>query len=256
MPRAFATSILNLNVFDQLQGKWEAGFRKNRIQKLSNWIRSNEPEIVIFQEAQGDHLRSTESNDATWLKDFYSYRKYVPEMAGADGFSYGYWMAAKNNPVKEFSDVFFFPGGIERKTQAAIWKNAYQGKECLGVLSLHMSYQNTEVRQKEAQWIIDWIKKHENDCKHWIVAGDFNADKNDKEMIILFAAGFKNLVKDLKPTVGAYNPIRRIYGNGIPSRTIDWALGWNVEGEGKILFNEPLDEIWLSDHAGIFIEAK
>lgn len=243
-----------MNIFDQLQGEWKKDFRPTRIQKLSDWIKAESPDIIVFQEAQAANETSKDSNDAAWIKELYPYRKYVHEMIGYDHFSYGYWMGAKRKPSKEFSDGFSFPGGVARKTQAAIWNKAYKGKECLGILSLHLSYQTSAVRQKEVQWIIDWVKAHEADCAHWIVMGDFNADKQDKEIEMLFAAGFKSLVKDLQPTVGAYNPIRQIYGKDIPSKTIDWTFSWNVDGEGEILFTKALDGTWLSDHAAVFMK--
>lgn len=249
---SYAASVFNFNIFDQLQGEWEKDFRENRIKKLSGWLAVQAPEVIVFQEAQANSESSIESNDAQWLASEYPYRKYVHEMTGKDQFSYGYWMAAKKKPVKEFSDGFSFPGGVARKTQAAVWENLYKGTECLGVMSLHLSYQNTDVRQKEAQWIIDWVKAHETDCKHWIVTGDFNADVEDKEISLLIGAGFKSLVNVKKPTIGAFNPIRQIYGKDIPSRTIDWAFAWNVDGDGEVLFDQALEGTWLSDHAAVF----
>ena len=113
---AQAIQILNMNVFDQLQGEWKKDFRATRIQKLSQWIHEQSPDIVVFQEAQGETEKSKDSSDAAWIKKMYSYRKYVHEMTGYDHFSYGYWMGAKHRPVKEFSDGFSFPGGVARKT--------------------------------------------------------------------------------------------------------------------------------------------
>ena len=124
-------------------------------------------------------------------------------------------------------------------------------------MSLHLSYQNSEVRQKEAKWILDWLKKSESKCQRWLVLGDFNADQDDPEMKILFEGGLKTLIQTKKPTVGAFNPIRRIYGENIPSRTIDWALGWNLQGVAEVVLDSPQKEgVWVSDHAGLLVSVE
>lgn len=247
--------ILNLNVFDQLQGSWEPGFRENRMNALSDWIKLNVPDLVVFQEAKALSCVSFDSVDAENLKSIYPFRKYVHEMIGNDNASYGYWMGAKKQPTQEWSDGFSFPGGVARKTQAAVWSSiAGEPQKCLGILSLHLSYQSSLVRQQEAAWILEWLRAHESVCKHWLVVGDFNADREDKEIQILIEGGLKSLYKNKKPTVGAFNPIRQIYGKDIPSRTIDWAFGWHLEGMAKVIFDQPIEEgTWVSDHAGIEI---
>jgi endonuclease/exonuclease/phosphatase family metal-dependent hydrolase len=253
---AHALPVFNLNVFDQLQGKWESGFREKRLAAVGKYIGETDPEIVVFQEARGvlpgSQRGGADSVDADSFGASYRHRKYVHEMTGADGASYGYWIGAKSKPREWIEDGFAFPGGVERKVIAGIWDNAIGGK-CLGVIGLHMSYQNTQVRQKEARWILEWVRKHEKDCAQWLVVGDFNADQNDTEMRILFEGGLKNLYRELKPTVGAFNPIRRIYGDNIPSRTIDWALGWNLRGSADVVLDRPFAGEWVSDHAGISI---
>ena len=139
---------------------------------------------------------------------------------------------------------------------AGVWDKAL-GERCLGVIGLHLSYQNSEVRQKEAQWLLDWLKQHEKLCPHWLVVGDFNASEKDKEMQMLFDAGLQHLFQELKPTVGPFNPIRRIYGADKPSLTIDWALGWNLAGTAKVVLDSPYkgDE-WVSDHAGVSVKLR
>ena len=176
-------------------------------------------------------------------------------MTGKDGASYGYWLGSKKPWKQKIEDGFSFPGGVERKVQGAVWeKGSGKNKKCLGIISLHFSYQNSEVRQKESAWVLDWLKSKEKLCKQWLVLGDFNADENSAEMKLLFEAGLKSLAKELKPTVGAFNPIRQIYGKNIPSKTIDWALGWNVQqATAETVFDKPVQDLWLSDHAGLAI---
>lgn len=251
-------TMLNLNVFDQLQGKWDADFRANRMAILSQWIKDKSPDLVIFQEAQGALPGSEgggqDSADAAALKALYPYRYYVHEMTGADGASYGYWLGSKQEPRQIWHDGFFFEGGVDRKTLAAMWG---EGEDCAGVLSLHLSYQNSAVRQKEAEWILSWIKEHEKFCKNWIVAGDFNADEENEEIAILERNGLRSLVVEKKPTVGAFNPIRQIYGKDIPSRTIDWTFAaGKISGQGSVVFDAPVNGTWLSDHAGIWVEFR
>ena len=112
------------------------------------------------------------------------------------------------------------------------------------------------VRRLEAAWILDWLKKKEALCAHWLVLGDMNADQDDPEIQDMFRGGLKHLFSELKPTVGAFNPIRRIYGDNIPSKTIDWALGWSLDGDARVVLDSPYDGLWLSDHAGVVIELK
>lgn len=253
---ARAETILNLNVFDELQGSWEPGFREARMNALADYIANANPDIVVFQEAKGllpgAEKGGADSVDGVKLKEKYPFRHFVHEMTGHDGASYGYWIGSKTAPVKWIEDGFSFPGGVERKVQAAIW-NSREGTSCFGVLSLHFSYQNSEVRQKEARWVIDWLKSRERDCGRWVVVGDFNADREDAEMKVLFANGLENLTSELKPTVGPFNPIRRIYGANIPSRTIDWALAWKIKGSSRVVLDTPWQDQWVSDHAAILI---
>jgi endonuclease/exonuclease/phosphatase family metal-dependent hydrolase len=253
---AHALEILNLNVFDQLQGKWEAEFRAKRMEALAQYIGEAKPDIIVFEEARGillgDQGGGSDSADARRIKDAYPHRTYLHEMTGADDGSFGYWVGAKRKPRKWIKEGFAFPGGVSRKVLGGIWDKAY-GNECLGIIGLHLSYQKSEVRQKEAQWILDFVKKHEKDCKHWLVMGDFNANEKTAEMNILFEGGLHPLPGQDKPTVGAYNPIRRIYGENIPSETIDWALGWNLEGKAEVVLEKPFHDLWISDHAGILV---
>jgi hypothetical protein len=260
-------SILNLNVFDQLQGDWTPDFRARRMGALGQWIEENSPDIIVFQEARGilpgDKNGGSDSIDADLakLKPAYAYRRYIHEMTGQDGASYGYWMGAKRAPQEEWSDGFAFPGGVARKVQAAIWRDLpifAQGiatqKNCIGLLSLHLSYQNSQVRQKEADWILAWLKKAEAKCPHWIVLGDFNADSDTKEIQLLLKAGLVSFADPKQATVGAWNPIRQIYGKDIPSKTIDWAFARDtLGGKGEVVFDRPVHGEWLSDHAGVWL---
>ncbi len=255
---AHALTVLDLNVFDQLQGKWDDGFRMRRTKALADYIKQKKPDIVVFQEAignlPGEQRGGEDSTDAAHLTKQYPHRTYIHEMTGADGASYGYWMGSKTKPRVWTEDGFHFPGGVARRVQAAIWDGSIgRNKECLGILSLHFSYQNSEVRQREAEWVLEWLKGQEKNCKQWLVVGDFNADREDKEMQMLFDGGLQPLFKKTQPTVGAYNPIRKIYGENIPSRTIDWALGWNLKGEASVVLRGPWRREWISDHAGVWV---
>ncbi|MGE3260857.1 MAG: endonuclease/exonuclease/phosphatase family protein [Bacteriovoracia bacterium] len=248
---AQAVDVFNLNVFDQLQGKWDEGFRARRMAAVADYLSTKNPSIVTFQEAQrlGD-----DSSDASLLTA-YTNRDYVYEMMGADNQAYGYWMGSTLTPRKWINDGFFFDGGVQRRVQGAIFDSVLDGN-CLGVLSLHLSYQTTAVRQVEARWLLNWLKAHEAECRQWLVVGDFNADEKSAEMQVLFEGGLKSLYGALKPSIGAFNPIRRIYGENIPSQTIDWALGWNIEGSAEIVLDTPYNGEWVSDHAGILIHVE
>lgn len=256
---AHALPVFNLNVFDQLQGDWKPGFREARLSAVGAYIEDFSPEIVVFEEAKGNKPGAegggTDTVDSASFASAYPHRKYVHEMTGKDGASYGYWIGAKTAPSRWIEDGFAFPGGVERKVIAGVWDRILGG-ECLGVIGLHLSYQTSAVRQKEAAWLLEWLKAHERECKSWLVVGDFNADRNDPEMKLLFAGGLNHLYKELKPTVGAFNPIRRIYGDNIPSLTIDWALGWNIGGEASVVLDSPFRGEWVSDHAGVAIDLK
>lgn len=261
-PVAHAFTIFNLNVFDELQGEWGSGFREQRMGALAEWLKQEKPDLVVFQEAKGTlpgaKKGGQDSVDAQKIRALYPYRYYVYEMTGKDGAAYGYWIGAKRKPHLVWSDGFFFPGGVERKTQGAVWKNLTLGgkkHQCLGVLSVHLSYQTSEVRVREAKWITEWIKGKEMHCKRWVVMGDFNADDDSPEIRELFSAGFKSLFTEKKPTVGAFNPIRRIYGADIPSKTIDWVLGWGgIGGAAHVVLDAPVGNVWISDHAGVRVE--
>jgi endonuclease/exonuclease/phosphatase family metal-dependent hydrolase len=246
-----SVDVFNLNVFDQLQGDWDEGFRARRMGAVADFITKKNPAIVTFQEAQRE---GEDSVDARLLTQ-YTNRDYVYEMLGADVQGYGYWMGAKEAPLKWINEGFAFEGGVRRRVQGAVFEKILNG-ECLGVLSLHLSYQTSAVRQVEAHWLLDWLKANENECKQWLVVGDFNADEKSAEMNILFAGGLKSLYRELKPSIGAFNPIRRIYGDTIPSQTIDWALGWNIKGSAEIVLDTPYMGEWVSDHAGVLIHVE
>lgn len=256
-PSALAFEVFNLNVFDQLQGEWEEDFRERRMNAVADYVKSRGPDLVVFQEAigslPGEKGGGSDSPDGELLAKIYPHRVYIHEMTGKDGASYGYWMGAKTKPAKWIKDGFSFPGGVERQVQGAIFG---EGKSCLGVMSLHLSYQNSEVRVKEAKWILDWLKAKEKECPRWLVLGDFNADADSAEMKALFGGGLKNLFTKMKPTVGAYNPIRQIYGKDIPSKTIDWALGWNISGAAEVVLDRPYQGEWVSDHAAVYVKVK
>jgi endonuclease/exonuclease/phosphatase family metal-dependent hydrolase len=254
---AHAFSVFNLNVFDQLQGEWSESFRRERMEALAEYGRKGNWDLVVFQEAVGESPGSagggSDSPDgALWGMPF---RHYVHEMTGKDGASYGYWMGAKKSPDQWIEDGFSFPGGVARKVQGAYWREMSDGK-CLGVLSLHWSYQSSAVRQKEAQWLQDWVRGKESLCDRWLVVGDFNADSGDKEIQMLLNSDFTSLLRTKKPTVGAFNPIRRIYGENTPSRTIDWPFGWQLPpgAVAEVVLDKPVfGDLWVSDHAALEI---
>lgn len=241
---SFAFTVLDLNVFDQQQGKWQPGFRSSRLHALTTFIKQKKPDLVVFQEAQP-------SDDGELTRN-YPFRHYISEMQGKEGESYGYWMGSKVKPEQWIEEGFFFPGGVNRKVQGALFQ---LDSGCLGVLSLHLSYQNSNVRTQEAHWLLDWIEKNKS-CDRWLVLGDFNADESSPEMKLLFSR-LPHLYAELRPTVGAFNPIRRIYGEHIPSQTIDWALGTNgLAAEASVILDSPWQGTWISDHAGIWISVN
>lgn len=257
--QAQAFEVFNLNVFDQLQGEWPAGFREKRMNAVADYVRKKKPEIVVFQEAIGElpgaEGGGQDSPDGARLADLYPFRHYVHEMTGKDGASYGYWIGARTKPDQWIEDGFSFPGGVERKVQGAYFRKASDG-QCLGVLSLHLSYQTSEVRVKEARWVLDWINERQGLCPRWLIVGDFNADKEDNEMKVLFEGGLSSMFLNPKPTVGAFNPIRRIYGEKIPSKTIDWALARNLNGSAEVVLDSPWKGEWVSDHAAVLVKIK
>lgn len=255
--QAQAFEVFNLNVFDQLQGEWAADFRDRRMNAVADYVKQKNPDVVVFQEATGtpgQENGGNDSPDAAGLKDLYPYRQYIHESFGQDGKSYGYWIGAKQAPRRWISDGFFFDGGVDRKVQGAIFDDV--NGACLGLLSLHLSYQNSKVRQTEAKWLLEWVKKNEAECPRWIVVGDFNADERDPEIKNLFKGGLRSLYSQQKPTIGAFNPIRRIYGNDIASKTIDWALGWNLDAEAAVVLDSPYNGEWVSDHAAVYVNVK
>lgn len=257
-PSAMAFEVFNLNVFDQLQGEWAADFRANRMKVVSDYVKSRKPDLVVFQEAigelPGEKKGGKNSPDGRALAKLYPHHVYIHEMTGKDGASYGYWMGSKKKPTQWIEDGFSFPGGVERRVQGTVFG---KGKGCLGVLSLHLSYQTSEVRVKEAEWLLGWLKGKESICANWLVLGDFNADADSAEMKTLFEGGLKSLFKTAKPTIGAFNPIRQIYGKDIPSKTIDWALGWNLSGEAEVVLDTAQKgDLWVSDHAAVYVKVK
>jgi endonuclease/exonuclease/phosphatase family metal-dependent hydrolase len=262
--RAFGAPSLvvyDQNVFDQLQGDWKPDFRGKRMDIMAGFVKEHRPDIVVFEEARGEKNGKDgggdDSVDSEKIRKDYPYRKYLHEMTGADGASYGYWIGAKKKPDYWVTDEFSFPGGVPRKVLAAVWKK-WNGGECLGVTGLHLSYQTSEVRQREAAWLLNWLRGREKSCKHWLVMGDMNASEKDPEMKVLFDGGLKPLFKEpYTPTVGPYNPIRAIYGKDKPNLTIDWALGWNLAGDAQVVLNEANKAgDWVSDHAGVLINLK
>ncbi|RYZ96381.1 MAG: endonuclease/exonuclease/phosphatase family protein [Proteobacteria bacterium] len=253
--QAQAFEVFNLNVFDQLQGSWDAGFRERRMAVVAEYVKEQKPDVVVFQEAigtAGAENGGKDSPDAAALRADYPHRMYIHESFGENGSSYGYWIGAKQKPRHWIKDGFSFPGGVERKVQGALFENV--DGSCLGILSLHLSYQNSKVRQTEAKWLLDWVKAKEKTCERWLVVGDFNADERDPEMKALFKGNLRSLYREQKPTIGAFNPIRRIYGNDIKSKTIDWALGRNLEAEASVVLDTPRNGEWVSDHAGVLVK--
>ena len=146
--QAATFDVFNLNVFDQLQGDWKPDFREKRLKLVSDYVRKSAPAIVVFEEARGKlpgaQNGGTDSVDGDGIAKLYPHRKYIHEMTGKDGASYGYWIGAKKKPRQWIEDGFAFEGGVPRKVLGAVWDKAL-GKKCLGVISLHLSYQNTEV---------------------------------------------------------------------------------------------------------------
>jgi endonuclease/exonuclease/phosphatase family metal-dependent hydrolase len=255
--QAHAFEVFNLNVFDQLQGQWAEDFRARRMAAIADYVKAENPDVVVFQEATGtpgEENGGNDSPDAEGLKALYPHRFYVHESFGQDGASYGYWIGAKQKPQRWIRDGFFFKGGVDRKVQGAVFANV--DGHCLGLLSLHLSYQNSKVRQQEAKWLLDWVKGNEKSCDRWLVVGDFNADERDPEMKALFTNGLRSLYREQKPTIGAFNPIRRIYGNDIKSKTIDWALGWNLDAEASVVLDTPHNGEWVSDHAAALVRVN
>lgn len=257
--RAEAFTVLNINIFDELQGKWASDFREQRTAAFGDYVKSVEPDLVVMQEAKGvlpgAQKGGNDTVDAASFVDAYNHRRYTYEMTGADGAAYGYWMGAKHEPRHFAEDGFAFEGGVARRVQTVVFDKADE-RGCLGVLSLHMSYQQNKVREKEAGWVLNFLKKHEKQCKRWLVLGDFNANEKSPEMQILFKGGLVSLYGEQKPTVGAFNPIRRIYGNDIPSETIDWALGWNLNATAEVVLDSPWNGQWVSDHAAVLVKTN
>lgn len=250
--------LLNLNIFDQQQGHWDKGFRKSRLEALSKEIERHYKSLdfVFLQESRAEVKNDGfVSVDATYFKDIFPYDYYTHESTEKDGFSYGYLILSKTRPQKVWNDSFHFPGGSQRTMQFSLWK--FQESSCLGVANLHLSWQGSKIRVQEMKWILSKMGQLKEHCPHWVFVGDYNADEKSEEINLLFKNGFQNLFSEpYQPTVGPYNPIRLIYGK-IKNQTIDWALGVNIEGSAKVLFDKPTDEgVWISDHAAVLVNIK
>jgi endonuclease/exonuclease/phosphatase family metal-dependent hydrolase len=242
-------AILSLNVFDEQQGQWPKNFRATRLEKIRNWV-AKDPSIraVFLQEAREDDVLNGRNNQLP-------FRTFTPESEGADGKMYGYLALTQLKPERVWEEGFEFPGGLARKTQALVFRPWSEKRECLGVLSVHLSYQSSQVRVQEAEWIANFIKKRANLCPEWLIVGDFNATKESKEFrLITTQAGFIDLVREKISTVGPYNPVRAIYGQEKPNEAIDGALSYQVIGaSARVVLRDPIEGVWVSDHAGILI---
>ena len=245
-------TILSLNIFDQQQGNWPENFRTSRLKALASQLNkfNKSPDIVFLQESQAEKKRGKYlSKDAQHLN--FPNHHYTHESFEKDGMSYGYLILSKKKPNKVWKDSFHFAGGSKRVVQFSLWH--FKGWGCLGVANIHLSWQSSEVRYKEAQFLVEKMPALKASCSNWLLAGDFNADENSNEMKFLFDNGFNNFLIKAEPTVGPFNPIRSIYGK-IKNQTIDWILGTDtIQGRSHVMFDEPVDEVWISDHSAVFV---
>ena len=249
-----AVKVLSLNIFDQQQGDWAEGFRASRLEALASQLgeMGDSLKLVVLQESQARKKEHQYiSTDAGYLSSHFPYHHYTHESVEKDGMSYGYLILSGQKPKKLWKDSFHFQGGSRRVVQFSLWDFKKIG--CLGVANLHLSWQSSQVRYEEVNFLVNNIPRLKNYCPKWLFLGDFNADENSKEMKFLFNNGLKDLLTLRKPTVGPFNPIRSLYGK-IKPQTIDWALGINVDAKAEVLFSGPVNGRWISDHAAILVE--
>ena len=249
-----AIKILSLNIFDQQQGNWSKDFRTARLKILSSKLDEigDSLKLVFLQESQAKKEGSEYiSTDAQYLSKNFSYHHYTHESIEKDGMSYGHLVLSKKKPRKTWKDSFHFQGGSQRVVQFSLWD--FKDLRCLGVANLHLSWQSSQARYKEVNFLASKIPELKNHCSRWLFLGDFNADESSDEMKFLFHNGLRDFFTQRKPTVGPFNPIRSIYGK-IKNQTIDWILGINIEGKAEVLFNKSVNGIWISDHSAILVE--
>ncbi len=237
--------ILTLNTWQERgawQGRWEV---------ILEGIRKFRPDIVAFQELFNKFWALEVRN-----KTGFPAMVFPKEHSGLVIYS--------NYPVSKSGELVLTRSPLEEYGRYLLWAELKAGKENFFLFSTHLSWklEDSATRKKQAEEVLKFIQTTAKN-KEAVLVGDLNAPPHSDEIRGLIKEGnFLDLFQHFHPQKNGFtwdnrNPYAAGSSHKMPDRRIDQIL---VRGNGSLLANpascdliytEPKDGVWASDHAGV-----
>ncbi len=209
------------------------------LEELAAFIKEQDPDIVALQEV--DCRTNRDRAPKQHGKDFATELGFRTGMIAAYGktipYAGGYYGIAilSKYPLAKVERVYL-PKTEHGKEQRAVLVAdvEYREGECLTFASTHLDYTNTTERQEQVKKLNEVLLAKNNPV---IVAGDFNARPNSKEISEGMSAW--KIVSNLEPTVPA----------SAPRNTIDYIFSYPKDKWVSV--ESTTYKVGLSDHLPI-----
>ena len=264
-------SVLTLNLWN------DAGPWPERARRIRESIDQLDPDLIGFQEA----LRADGRDQVAELLEgrgyHLAYAPATPFWREGSPFSHGEFgnAVASRFPVLE-SEAVRLPdsGDGEKRSALSVTADSPLGPLSFTCTHLNWKFRHGEVRERQVQTVCDLVlRRRLRGGFPSILVGDFNAEPESAE--IRYVTGLQSLggrsvaFLDAWRTVGTgdgitwsnQNPYAR--ANLEPDRRIDYIFtGFPMRsGAGQLLdcrvvCNDEKNEIWPSDHFGVYAELR
>jgi len=242
--------ILTLNTWQE-RGPWQS-----RWKMILEGVRQIKPDIIAFQELFND-----------------SWALQVRKAAGYTAMVFPEYHSGlvlySNLTVLRHGEGALTPSPLEDYGRYFLWAEFEAAGEKLLFFNTHFSWklEDGASRKRQAGELVKFIRDTAKETPA-VLAGDLNAPPDSEEIQRLIREGnFTDVFQLLNPHEKGFtwdnrNPYAAGANHDLPDRRIDQIL---VRGQGKCLgqpyvcslvFTEPQDGVWASDHFGVLAEFR
>ncbi|HEX8524243.1 MAG TPA: endonuclease/exonuclease/phosphatase family protein [Tepidisphaeraceae bacterium] len=209
--------------------------------RIAEVIKDAKPDLVALQEVDKGVSRSGNKDQAAQLGKLTGMHGIFGKATDWDGGDYGCAILSRLPYNKSTTQPLPVTGKREPRVAVAIYTSAPKQTPLIFVAT-HLEHQNQGDRMAQAKALKDWINTF--DYKNVILAGDFNAQKDNEALGLFFKDGWTNASGN-----------DDTFPSPLPMRKIDWILlppgsGWRVKD-----VDVPAERV-ASDHRPVVVELE
>ena len=148
------------------------------------------PDILCLQEVWED----SENSQAKKIADLFEYEYTYSKSFEIDGVSFGNAIISKFPILKSSSHLIPTPSEFNENRTLIHSEISYADNK-IDILCTHLNYRydQSDIRQNQVEFILEYISKLENSKFPCILCGDFNADPLSDEIMLI--TGLKSPIK-------------------------------------------------------------